>query len=91
MTSGRLLAALLFLFVGLSALNYFYFHERMGAIMAPYRANPYIATLMGDVIHARLTKERDGLIYRETFLVLAAGVGIILLWRRDGIIGRRST
>ena len=79
----KLLGLLLLVAIAASVLNYAYFRLRLGAVMAPARANPAIALTQGPTIRAQLTGERNALVYREVFIVLAAGLGVVLLWRRD--------
>jgi len=101
--NARLLAAVIFVLVVLSAINYVYFYERTQAIEANAQAGGPLPEAMlrslGASPEVALRSERDHMVYREIELVVVAGVVIYLLWltairrrRADGDCGsvRRS-
>jgi len=82
--SARLLAAVIFVLVILSAVNYVDFYERTQAIEANAQAGGPLPEAMlrslGASPEVALRSERDHMVYREIGLVVVAGIVIWLLW-----------
>lgn len=84
MTPARIMAAIIFVFVGLSILNILYTHNRMAALtyrtpsaIAPESTNA-IDRVFANSTDSQLTVERNNGIYREIALVIVVGISLIL-------------
>ncbi len=82
--SARLLAAVIFALVVLSAVNYAYFYERTQAIEANAQAGGPLPEAMlrslGASPEVALRSEQNHMVYREIGLVVVAGIVIWLFW-----------
>lgn len=92
MSSSRLLAALIVLFLGSTALNYIYYMDKLSAIKAR-AASPVgsavnvleraVGVTPQDTVLA--ARERTNFMYREVAIGIVAGVGLIVFSRRSNI------